>query len=224
MAERGPPGSGLTINPAGLTPSDEKLETNKMIYDEFFIIHGSYKSVIYDSSMLRQNSEGGWSKIVHAPFVDINNEGDRISFTVRRALSCGARHEMETEYIAAYLENPKFEFSGDRSIYTDIEITLDDYDTPGDYEMSFDVAGTGTLKISGTVNICGPKIIIESKTKGSVDLRELKVIRKCMSPDCIWIHCDEGIDEEMLQVMTDENAKLVAGVSEKQYAITIWSR
>lgn len=217
--------SNLIIHADNLTPTDEILETNKLKYEELFAFNTNYKNVKYDSALLKDNSEYIWSRIKNNPYIDINNEGTRVTYMVKRAQTYEARHKQEMMWLEEYLGNPEeVGAKGIMEIYTDIELYFDDYGTPSDYEMSFDVRETGSLKISGKVYINGPKISIGSRTKGSVDLRDLTVIRKCMSPDCMKISCKEGIDESLLGVKTASGSKVVPGISENSYSITIWSK
>lgn len=217
--------SKLDVDVSGLSAVNEEMEPTNV---DLFRFNISYKNIALGD--LPERKDASENPIVVQCYADINDDGTAITVTVRRAQSVEARRRQETEYLEKYFENPGAYHDRDHDsrmrIYTDVELYLDDFDTPGDQDIMVDIEETGSLKLSGKINIMGPPVRIGSVTKGSVDISELTINRECMSPDCMWINCDEGIDEELLTpadgLKYNSNAKLVVTISENGCAITIW--
>lgn len=217
--------SKLDVDVSGLSAVNEEMEPSIV---DLFRFNISYKNIALGD--LPERKDASENPIVVQCYADINDEGTAITVTVRRAQSVEARRRQETEYLWKYFENPGAYHDGDRDlrmrIYTDVELYLDDFDTPGDQDIMVEIEETGSLKLSGKINIMGPPVRIGSVAKGSVDIRELTINRECMSPDCMSIQCEEGVDEQLTTpkegLHHGRKGKLMVSISEVGSAITVW--
>ena len=217
--------SKLDVDVSGLSAVNEEMEPS---YVDLFRFNISYKNIALGD--LPEGKDASENPLVVQCYAGINGEGTATTVTVRRAQSVEARRRQETEYLWKYFENPGAYHEGDHDsrmkIYTDVELYLDDFDTPSDQDINVVIKETGSLKLSGKINIKGPRVVIECDAKDSVDIRELTINRECMSPDCMKIQCEEGVDEQLTTPKEGLNhggkGKLMVSISEVESAITVW--
>lgn len=190
----------------------------------------SYKDVIFPESMPDSQDDRYVSPMDGFVSYHISDEGDEMGIEYRGPTTTyEERHELEVKIVTAVLTEGDAESviqtnaPGEVKIWTEVEVDVGEVDLPDQNYQEIQIMPGGKLTIKGTIGVTGGRLEFTLYDPEGLDIRELVLVKKHMTPDMVKIRFERGfvVNTDLLQATTDEG-EIMFDMGEDSFNITIW--
>ena len=190
----------------------------------------SYKNVTFPAGLPESQEDKFISPMDDFVAYRISDEGDECNIEYRGPSSTyEERHELEVKIVTAVLTEGDAESvinsnnPGDVKIWTEVEVDVGEVDLPDQDYQEIQIMPGGKLTIKGTIGVTGGRLSFTVYDTDCLDLRELVLVKKHLTPDMVKIRFERGlaINTDLLQATTTEG-EIKFDMAEDSYNITIW--
>ena len=190
----------------------------------------SYKNVTFPDGLAGSQDDRFVSPMDGFVSYHISDEGDEMGIEYRGPTTTyEERHELEVKIVTAVLTEGDAESviqtnaPGEVKIWTEVEVDVGEVDLPDQDYQEIQIMPGGKLTIKGTIGVTGGRLSFTVYDTDCLDLRELVLVKKHLTPDMVKIRFEKGLDinTDLLQATTDEG-EIMFDMGEDSYNITIW--
>ena len=190
----------------------------------------SYKNVTFPDGLAGSQDDRFVSPMDGFVSYHISDEGDEMGIEYRGPTSTyEERHELEVKMITAVMTEGDAESvinsnnPGDVKIWTEVEVDVGEVDLPDQDYQEIQIMPGGKLTIKGTIGVTGGRLSFTVYDTDCLDLRELVLVKKHLTPDMVKIKFERGLDinTDLLQASAAEG-EIKFDMGEDSYNITIW--